>query len=89
VGIPEPEIDSVFDPYFTTKAGGTGLGLAIVQRILFDHGGNVWAESDGSRGTTFFVDLPAVVPPAPSDPAVPAASPSPAASNPPESRTHE
>jgi len=37
----------------------TGLGLAIVQRIVFDHGGNVWAQSDGSRGTTFFIDLPA------------------------------
>ena len=90
MGIPESEIDSVFDPYFTTKTGGTGLGLAIVQRILFDHGGNVWAESDGSRGTTFFVDLPAVVPPpAPSDPAAPAAGPSTAVSNPPEPRTRE
>ena len=59
VGIPEADIDHIFDPYFTTKKGGTGLGLAIVRRIVFDHGGNVWAESDGSRGTTFFVDLPA------------------------------
>ena len=59
VGIPETDMDSVFDPYFTTKKSGTGLGLAIVQRIVFDHGGNVWAESDGVRGTTFFIDLPA------------------------------
>jgi signal transduction histidine kinase len=59
-GIPEQDMDSIFDPYFTTKKDGTGLGLAIVQRIVFDHKGNVWAESDGSTGTTFFIDLPAV-----------------------------
>jgi nitrogen fixation/metabolism regulation signal transduction histidine kinase len=59
VGIPEADMESIFDPYFTTKPDGTGLGLAIVQRIVFDHGGNVWAESDGVRGTTFFIDLPA------------------------------
>jgi nitrogen fixation/metabolism regulation signal transduction histidine kinase len=62
VGIPETDMDSIFDPYFTTKASGTGLGLAIVQRIVFDHGGNVWAESDGARGTTFFIDLPTAAP---------------------------
>ncbi len=58
VGIPEENLDSIFDPYFTTKPG-TGLGLAIVQRIVFDHKGNVWAESNGGSGTTFFIDLPA------------------------------
>jgi two-component system, NtrC family, nitrogen regulation sensor histidine kinase NtrY len=58
-GIDELDMDSIFDPYFTTKKNGTGLGLAIVQRIVFDHQGNVWAESDGSSGTTFFIDLPA------------------------------
>ena len=86
VGIPETDIDSVFDPYFTTKNGGTGLGLAIVQRILFDHGGNVWAESDGSRGTTFFIDLPTAAPgtpvAAPNPPAMPPDTSS-AAPNPP------
>jgi nitrogen fixation/metabolism regulation signal transduction histidine kinase len=58
-GIGEKDLDSIFDPYFTTKREGTGLGLAIVQRIVFDHKGNVWAESDGSTGTTFYIDLPA------------------------------
>jgi len=69
VGIPEADIERIFDPYFTTKKGGTGLGLAIVRRIVFDHGGNVWAESDGSRGTTFFVDLPSAPSPAAATPA--------------------
>jgi nitrogen fixation/metabolism regulation signal transduction histidine kinase len=67
-GIPEKDMDSIFDPYFTTKKDGTGLGLAIVQHIVFDHGGNVWAESDGVKGATFFVDLPAPEPSAPGAP---------------------
>jgi nitrogen fixation/metabolism regulation signal transduction histidine kinase len=58
-GIDERDREHIFDPYFTTKHDGTGLGLAIVQRILFDHKGNVWVESDGRTGTTFFIDLPA------------------------------
>jgi nitrogen fixation/metabolism regulation signal transduction histidine kinase len=58
-GIAEKDRDRIFDPYFTTKEGGTGLGLAIAQRIVFDHKGNIWAESDGRTGTTFFIDLPA------------------------------
>jgi len=57
-GIPEQDRERVFDPYYTTKKDGTGLGLAIVQRIVFDHKGNVWAESDGSSGTTIFIDIP-------------------------------
>ncbi len=61
-GIDEKDRERIFDPYFTTKKDGTGLGLAIVQRILFDHKGNVWVESDGRMGTTFFIDLPAGVP---------------------------
>ena len=57
-GIDEKDRDRIFDPYFTTKPDGTGLGLAIAQRIIFDHKGNIWAESDGRTGTTFFIDLP-------------------------------
>lgn len=54
-----PELrDRVFQPYVTTKSEGTGLGLAIVERILFDHQGRVWFESQPGFGTTFFLDLP-------------------------------
>jgi two-component system nitrogen regulation sensor histidine kinase NtrY len=57
-GIPDDVRDRVFQPYVTTKADGTGLGLAIVERILFDHQGRVWFESQPGFGTTFFLDLP-------------------------------
>ena len=75
VGISETDMDSIFDPYFTTIGVGTCLGLAIVQRIVFDHGGNVWAESDGARGTTFFIDLPIPAPHQTSGAANPPAAP--------------
>ena len=58
VGIDQADMGRVFDPYFTTKKDGTGLGLAIVQRVVFDHNGNVWVESEKNAGTTFFIDLP-------------------------------
>ncbi|MBN2508631.1 MAG: two-component sensor histidine kinase, partial [Spirochaetales bacterium] len=48
----------VFHPYFTTKKDGTGLGLPIVERIVFDHRGQIWLESQPGIGTTFFIDLP-------------------------------
>ena len=57
-GIPAELRDKVFQPYVTTKTEGTGLGLAIVERILFDHQGRVWFESQPGFGTTFFLDLP-------------------------------
>ncbi len=48
----------VFNPYFTTKEGGTGLGLPIVERIVADHKGIIWYESEKEVGTTFFIELP-------------------------------
>jgi nitrogen fixation/metabolism regulation signal transduction histidine kinase len=57
-GIPPELRDKLFQPYVTTKSDGTGLGLAIVERIIFDHQGRVWFESQPGFGTTFFLDLP-------------------------------
>ena len=57
-GIQEEIRTRVFDPYFTSKREGTGLGLAIVERIIFDHDGNIWLETQEGVGTTFIIDLP-------------------------------
>ncbi len=57
-GIDKDIADKIFSPYFTTREDGTGLGLAIVERIIFDHNGSIWFETEKGTGTTFFIDLP-------------------------------
>ena len=57
-GIPQEQINRIFDPFYTTKKKGTGLGLMIVQRIVRAHGGRIELESHVGQGTTFRVWLP-------------------------------
>jgi two-component system, sporulation sensor kinase E len=57
-GIPQEQINRIFEPFYTTKKKGTGLGLMIVQRIVRAHGGRIELESQVSRGTTFRIWLP-------------------------------
>ncbi|HET7625072.1 MAG TPA: ATP-binding protein [Verrucomicrobiae bacterium] len=57
-GIPQEQVNRIFDPFYTTKKKGTGLGLMIVQRIVRAHGGRIDLESRVGRGTTFRIWLP-------------------------------
>jgi two-component system, sporulation sensor kinase E len=57
-GIPQEQLNRIFDAFFTTKKKGSGLGLMIVQRIVRDHGGRIDLESHPGKGTTFRVWLP-------------------------------
>jgi two-component system, sporulation sensor kinase E len=57
-GIPEEQINRIFDPFYTTKKKGTGLGLMIVQRIVRAHGGRIELESNVKQGTIFRIWLP-------------------------------
>lgn len=61
-GIAADKQAQVFNPYFTTKDRGTGLGLAIVERIVYDHQGRIWLESQVGFGAAFYIDLPIVLP---------------------------
>ena len=57
-GIPQEQINRIFEPFYTTKKKGTGLGLMIVQRIVRSHGGRIELESHEGKGTTFRIWLP-------------------------------
>ncbi len=58
VGIEPQHLDSIFNPFFTTKPEGVGLGLAIVSKIVDEHGGKIAVESEPGKGSIFHVLLP-------------------------------
>lgn len=57
-GIAEPDLQRLFQPYFSTKGRGTGLGLAIVKRIITDHHGRINVEPNQPNGSKFIIELP-------------------------------
>lgn len=57
-GIPEADVERLFEPFQTRRAGGIGLGLATVRRIVEDHGGRVSMRSSPGAGTQVLVTLP-------------------------------
>lgn len=57
-GIPQEQLNRIFEPFYTTKKKGSGLGLMIVQRIVRDHGGRIDLESKPGEGTLFRVWIP-------------------------------
>ena len=57
-GIPENELQKVFDPFYTTKGPGRGLGLGAVFGILRGHGGGIRVETHPNRGSTIEILLP-------------------------------
>lgn len=64
LGIPKQNLGRVFDRFFrvdkarSRAMGGSGLGLAISKESILAHGGNIWAESEENKGSTFFISLP-------------------------------
>ena len=59
-GIPQEKIETIFEPYVTTKPKGTGLGLAIVKKIIEEHGGAIWVDTAYNDGAGFIFRLPAI-----------------------------
>ena len=57
IGMSPETLAQIFEPYYTTKDTGTGLGMAIVQRIITDHDGEIFVESEEGVGTTVWIEL--------------------------------
>jgi two-component system sensor histidine kinase AtoS len=57
-GVPAELRDTVFEPFFTTRADGTGLGLALCREVARQHGGDVTLAPAGGSGATFCLTLP-------------------------------
>lgn len=57
-GIPAEKIETIFNPFVTTKQDGVGLGLAIVTKIVDGHGGKMTVDSEPGKGSTFRIGLP-------------------------------
>ncbi|HLN04422.1 MAG TPA: PAS domain S-box protein [Bryobacteraceae bacterium] len=64
IGIPTGEQEAIFESFHqvgTTTKGvreGTGLGLAITKRLIEQHGGSIWVDSELGKGSRFFFTLP-------------------------------
>lgn len=55
-GVKEELIDTIFEPFVTSRSSGTGLGLAIVKKIICQHGGDITVRND--NGAVFELKLP-------------------------------
>jgi two-component system phosphate regulon sensor histidine kinase PhoR len=64
IGIPKDKLERIFERFYQVdnslarRFEGMGLGLSITKQIVEAHGGEIWAESEVGRGSTFFFTLP-------------------------------
>ena len=59
-GIEEKDLGRIFDPFYSAAPDGkgVGLGLSIAYSIVKEHSGNIEAQSEYQKGSTFTVRLP-------------------------------
>lgn len=68
IGLSDEKIPLIFERFrqaddtTTRQFGGTGLGLTISKKLVEMMGGRIWAESEKSKGSTFFFSLPLIIP---------------------------
>ena len=57
-GIAASDLQKIFIPFFTTKAGGHGIGLALAHRVISEHGGSLTVANAPNGGAVFTINLP-------------------------------
>jgi two-component system NtrC family sensor kinase len=59
-GIPDEQLDRIFEPFFSTKVPGqgSGIGLSVARGIIEGYAGTLKAESNDERGSRFVIRLP-------------------------------
>ncbi len=57
-GIDQEDLDSIYDPFKTSKTSGAGLGLTMVHQIIMNHHGEIRITSKKTEGTTVTIRLP-------------------------------
>ena len=72
IGISKEDLPHVFERFYKAdkarSKGGSGLGLAIAKHTVQAHGGNIWAQSEEGKGSTFSFSLPLKANPSASNP---------------------
>ncbi|MBN1854320.1 MAG: FHA domain-containing protein [Pirellulales bacterium] len=63
IGIEPDDLEQIFKIFVSRKGGrGTGLGLSVSQKIIKEHGGQIRVETEPGKGSTFILELPAILP---------------------------
>ncbi len=58
-GLPQENLQRLFDAFYTTKANGMGMGLSICRSIIESHNGRLWATANSPHGAAFQLTVPA------------------------------